>query len=324
MLMKIGLRALQAFRRVAELRSFSLAAEQMRVSQPALSASIRKLEETLGVRVFDRTTRQVLLTPDGRELLRLATRMIDEYESVFGDFQDYLAQRRGRVVIAALPSVAAVVLPPVLGRFRAAHEAIDIHIRDTIHNAVLDEVSSGAADFGLTVAPAGSTELAFERLLTDAFVLVCPRDHKLAGLSAVTWREIARHPIVAPTPTSSVRQAITAACAKSGVDLRVAYEAEHLSTMGGLLAAGLGIAALPSLSLPLLGSNDFAVVPLKKPSVERTIGIVRRAGRTPSVAAAALLRELSAAMPRVEAPPAGRAALSRTPRGRGAGQSQSA
>jgi DNA-binding transcriptional LysR family regulator len=295
--MKIGLRPLQGFRRVAELRSFSLAAAQMRISQPALSASIRKLEETLGVRVFDRTTRRVLLTPDGRELLRLATRMIDEYESVFGDFQDYLAQRRGRVVIAALPSVAAVVLPPVLSRFRAAHGAVDIHIRDTIHNGVLDEVSSGAADFGLTVAPPGGAELAFEHLLTDGFVLVCPRHHKLAARRTVAWREIARYPMVSPSPTSSVRQAITAACAKAGIDLRIAYEAEHLSTIGGLLAAGLGIAALPSLSLPLLGPNDVAVVPLKNPSVERTIGVVRRAGRTPSVAAATLLRELLAGMP---------------------------
>jgi LysR family carnitine catabolism transcriptional activator len=298
MLMKIGLRSLQAFRRVAELRSFSLAAERMRVSQPALSATIRKLEEILGVKVFDRTTRQVLLTPDGRELLRLATRMIDEYESVFGDFQDYLAQRRGRVVIAALPSVAAVLLPPVLRRFRAGHEAVDIRIRDTLHDAVLDEVLSGAADFGLTVAPSGHAELAFERLFADSFVLVCPRDHKLAGRASASWREIARHPIIAPSPTSSVRQAIAAACAKAGIDLHVAYEAEHLSTMGGLLAAGLGVTALPSLSLPLLGANDFAVVPIAKPSVERTIGIVRRAGRTPSVAAAALLAELGAAMGR--------------------------
>jgi LysR family carnitine catabolism transcriptional activator len=306
MLMKIGLRSLQAFRRVAELRSFSLAAERMRVSQPALSATIRKLEGILGVKVFDRTTRQVLLTPDGRELLRLATRMIDEYESVFGDFQDYLAQRRGRVVIAALPSVAAVLLPPVLRRFRAGHEAVDIRIRDTLHDAVVDEVLSGAADFGLTVAPSGRAELAFERLFADSFVLVCPRDHKLAAQASASWREIARHPLIAPSPTSSVRQAIAAACAKAGIDLHVAYEAEHLSTMGGLLAVGLGVTALPSLSLPLLGANDFAVVPIGKPPVERTIGIVRRAGRTPSVAAAALLAELGAAMSRTPQRPGAR------------------
>jgi DNA-binding transcriptional LysR family regulator len=119
----------------------------------------------------------------------------------------------------------------------------------------------------------------------------------LAARRTVAWREIARYPMVSPSPTSSVRQAITAACAKAGIDLRIAYEAEHLSTIGGLLAAGLGIAALPSLSLPLLGPNDVAVVPLKNPSVERTIGVVRRAGRTPSVAAATLLRELLAGMP---------------------------
>lgn len=324
MLMKIGLRPLQAFCRVAELRSFSLAAEQMRLSQPALSAAIRKLEETLGVRLFDRTTRQVLLTPDGRELFRLASRMIDEYESVFGDFQDYVARRRGRVVIAALPSVAAVLLPPVLGRFGAAHEAVDIRIRDTLHEGVLEEVRSGAADFGLTVAPVPGDGFAFEPLATDRFVLVCPREHALATRREAAWREIARYAVVLPAPTSSVRQAVIAACAKAGVQLRVVYEAEHLSTIGGLLVAGLGVSALPSLSLPLLGSNDLAVVPLRQPVVERTLGIVRRAGRTPSVAAAALLEELSAACAKGAKPPARRAASGRSSASRRSARSEPA
>src|SRR5690606_25324381 len=118
------------------------------------------------------------------------------------------------------------------------------------------------------------------------------------------WREIARYAVVLPALTSSVRQAVIAACAKAGVQLRVVYEAEHLSTIGGLLVAGLGVSALPSLSLPLLGSTDLAVVPLRQSVVERTLGIVRRAGRTPSGAAAALLEELSAACAKGAKPPA--------------------
>src|SRR3546814_18976023 len=104
MTMNLTLRQLQAFRAVADLGSFSEAAERLHLSQPALSATIRKLEEMLNVRLFDRTTRQIALTPEGAELRRLANRLIDDFEAVSGDRQDYLARRRGRGVVAGLPS----------------------------------------------------------------------------------------------------------------------------------------------------------------------------------------------------------------------------
>jgi LysR family carnitine catabolism transcriptional activator len=110
--MHLSIRQMQAFKTVAEAGSFKDAADRLHLSQPALSAAIRKLEETLGVRLFDRTTRRMALTAEGHELLRLSARLIDEFETVTGDLRDYLARRRGRVVVAALPSLAAITLPP--------------------------------------------------------------------------------------------------------------------------------------------------------------------------------------------------------------------
>ena len=293
MLMNVTLRQLQAFRQVAEQASFSKAAERIGLSQPALSATIRKLEETLGVRVFDRTTRQVLLTPEGEELLRLATRMVDEFEIVAGDLQDYLARRRGRVVVAALPTAAAVILPPVIARYRADNPGIDIRMHDGLHGAILEQVRSGAADFGITVEPRDTDEFRFERLFADRIVLVCRPDHPLAGRSAVTWAEMAVHPVVAMSRTTSVRQLMDVACAQAGVTIHPLYEASHLATIGGLVGAGSGVAALPSLSLPLLRFAGLSSVPLESPVMERGIGIVLRAGRTASVAARGLLAMLA-------------------------------
>ena len=294
MLMNVTLRQLQCFRQVAELGSFSKAAERIGLSQPALSAAVRKLEEAVGVRVFDRTTRQVVLTPEGEELLRLATRMVEEFETVSGDLQDYLARRRGRVVVAALPTAAAVILPPVLARYRAAHPGIDVRLDDTLHDTILEAVRSGAADFGITVAPGEQAEFRFDRLLTDRFVLVCPPTHPLAGRAAVTWAELAGQPMIAMSRTTSVRQLVDTATAQSGVGLHPLYEASHLATIGGLVEAGIGVAALPSLALPLLRFAGLAAVPIEGPVVERSIGIVRRAARTPSVAARGLLDLLAA------------------------------
>ncbi|MCM5571104.1 LysR family transcriptional regulator [Burkholderiaceae bacterium FT117] len=290
--MHLSIRQMQAFRTVAEAGSFSEAAERLHLSQPALSAAIRKLEETLGVRLFDRTTRRIALTPEGQELLRLSARLIDEFEAVTGDLSDYLARRRGRVVVAALPSLAAITLPPALARLKAAHPGIDVAIRDTLHDEIQEMVRSGAADFGLTVAPAPGSGLAFRPLIVDRFVLVCPPGHELAGRRQVSWAQVVRYPIVGMAKTSSVRQHIDAACAQAGIELRNEYDAEHLATVGALVREGLGVAALPSLTTPLLRFAGLAEVPIVRPRVERTMGILTRAGRSASVAASALVEML--------------------------------
>lgn len=289
MLINVTLRQLQAFRMVADLGSFSAAAERLHLSQPALSAAIRKLEEMLNARLFDRTTRQVLLTAEGEELLRLATRLTDEFEAVSSDLQDYLARRRGRLVVAALPSLAAITLPPALAGLKRHHPGIDVVIRDTLHDQIQDLVESGAADFGLTVAPAKSKDFTFQPLIVDRFVMVCRPDHPLANRRAVSWDRMVRFPIIAMARTSSVRQHIDAACAAAGIEPQGLYDPEHLATVGALIREGLGIAALPSLTTPLLRFADLVEVPIKDPVVRRTMGIIQRRNRTASIAARTLI-----------------------------------
>ena len=289
MFMNVSLRQLQIFRAVAELGSFSAAAERLHLSQPALSAAVRKLEDGLGAKLFDRTTRQVVLTAEGEELKRLASRLIDEFEAVAADLQDYLAQRRGRVVVAALPSLAAVTLPSALGRFKTDFPGVDVIIRDTLHDQIQELVESGAADFGLTVAPDKNRDLDFRPLIVDRFVMICRRDHKLAGKHAVTWADMVRHPVITMARTSSVRQHIDQACAAAGIEAQSHYDPEHLATVGALVSQGLGIAALPSLTTPLLRFAELTEIPIKKPIVERTMGLIQRKGRTPSVAATSFI-----------------------------------
>lgn len=292
MIMNVSLRQLQIFRAVAELGSFSAAAERLHLSQPALSSAVRKLEDGLGARLFDRTTRQVVLTAEGEELKRLGSRLIDEFEAVAADLQDYLAQRRGRVVVAALPSLAAVTLPPALAQFKADHPGVSVIIRDTLHDQIQELVESGAADFGLTVAPDKTRDLEFRPLIVDRFVMICRKDHRLAARQSVTWADIVRYPVITMARTSSVRQLIDSACAAAGIESQSQYDPEHLATVGALVSQGLGVAALPSLTIPLLRFADLAEVPIRKPVVERTMGLVQRRGRTPSVAAASLIRAI--------------------------------
>src|SRR5690606_30771116 len=164
----------------------------------------RKLEDALGVRLFDRSTRRIFLTPEGHELLRLAGRLVDEFEAITGDFREHLARRRGRIVVAALPSLAAVTLPPALAQLKAGYPGIEVGLRDTLHDEIQELVGSGGADFGLTVAPRSGSGLAFRPLIVDRFVLVCPPAHELAGRRQVTWTQVVRYPMVGMAHTSSV------------------------------------------------------------------------------------------------------------------------
>jgi len=192
-------------------------------------------------------------------------------------------------VIAALPSLAAITLPPALAVLKASYPGVDVSLRDILHDEIQELVGSGEADFGLTVTPRPGRGLAFRPLIVDRFVLLCRPDHDLAGRRQVSWAQVVRYPIVGMARTSSVRQHIDAACAQAGIALRNEYDPEHLATVGALVREGLGVAALPSLTTPLLRFAELVEVPIVRPRVERTMGIVTRSGRSLSVAAAALV-----------------------------------
>jgi len=286
--------------RVAEMGSFSEAARRLAVSQPALSRTIRLLEEGLGVRVFDRDTRNVALTPAGAELKPIAERLMAEWRSAFGELSQFVAGRRGRITVAALPSAAAVLLPPAIEIFRSEHPHVEFRIRDGLSGSVLQAVADGEAEMGLTVQPTPTENLIYRPLMADAFGLVCRRDGPMFRAlgrprpgEGVPWSVFDAHPFIAMAPKSSVRAMTDAAFLRAGLAVTPLYECAFLGTAGSLVAAGLGITALPRLTMPLVAAKHLAWRPLVRPTVRRAIGVVTRAGRTLSPAAAEFLATLS-------------------------------
>ena len=132
---------LLCFLRVAETGSFSAAARLLAMSQPALSRTIRLLEEQIGVRLFDRDTRNVALTAVGRELRPVAERLTGDHAHAFGAFAQLVAGQRGRITVAALPSLAASVLAPAIATLRAERPDVDVLILDGLSGTVIDAVA---------------------------------------------------------------------------------------------------------------------------------------------------------------------------------------
>ena len=289
----VDLAELQAFACLAELRSFRAAADELGLTGSAVSRAIARIEDRLGTRLFDRDTRNVALTPQGAALQQLTQRILSEAELALTEFEAYLSARRGRVTLAGLPSITASLLPGLIARFLASHPEVEISIVDALSDGVVDAVLEGRADFGFTAgAVGGSGRLSFRPLVEDEFVAVSHPGGPLDDVQDCRWKEFDGRPFVAMVPGTSVRALTDAAFAQAGLSIRPRFEVTHLATAGALVAAGLGVTALPALTLPVLGRGPFVTRPLREPRMIRRIGIVQVIGRTLSPSARAFYRVL--------------------------------
>nr|WP_284504169.1 LysR family transcriptional regulator [Caballeronia sp. ATUFL_F2_KS9A] len=276
---------MQAFRAVVELGSFRKAAEAVNISQPALSRRIDKLEEALGVRLFERTTRSVTLTTVGRAFAPSAEQLLDDLDVALLGIRDVSSSRLGHVTIACVPSVAYYFLPSAVASFHRRFPRIRVKLLDASANEVLSAVISGEADFGVSFMGSQESEVDFKVLLQEQFVAACRRDHPLARKKCVTWNELYEHEYVSVDKTSGNRLLLDQALSAVSPRAPSVCETRHVTTMLGLVEAGLGVAAVPSMAMPGRNHHILTSVPLVDPVVKRRVGIVRRRGRTLTPAA---------------------------------------
>jgi len=304
MQMNVSTRELRAFVLLAEQRNFSRAAALSHLSQPAFSALIRRLEETLGLRLFDRSTRSVELTAEGREFELSARRVLDEFDAALSGVRDQAARRRGRVSIALLPSLAAGWLPRVLAGFRAAYPGIELQVADVLSEPCIELVRSGHADFALAATRAETPELRAEAFCSDDFHLVCPSRHPLARLADVRPKDVAAWPFIHLSRTSSVRQYLDAATHPQAMN--AVLEVDQLATVMGMVRAGLGVSIVPWLTLFHFKAPGVVTRALPWPGLTRQLYLVRRRDRGLSVAAQGLYEWVMARPPEGTQPGAAR------------------
>jgi DNA-binding transcriptional LysR family regulator len=255
-----------------------------------LSRRIDKLESALGLRLLERTTRQVDLTPGGRQFLERARQTLDDLEDAVAHLSDSAQARRGQVTIACVPSVAQHVLPGILRRFAQQQPHVRVRVIDDSAHRVLASVVSSEADFGLNFTGAQEPDVEFEMLGRDDYVLVLPHGHVLAGRVSVTWADLAGQKMVAVSRQSANRLLVDHALAALAQRPVWFYETEHVAGALGLVSAGLGLAALPRLSVPER-HEALCRVPLVDPVVSRVVGLITRRGR-PLSPTASMLCEL--------------------------------
>ncbi len=276
-----------AFILVVDNRGFSRAAETLRLTQPALSQRIRKLEDSLGVVLIDRASRVGRPTKIGETFLPIARRMLADFQRSEREIRDIVEVRRGVVTIAANMTAASNVIPQILVRFAQTRPDVEVRIEEDSTPPALQNILVGEAEFGIVNDHDIPNELSFEALVADELVVICHRDHALASKSALTWKDLEQETVIQMSERTGTRRRFDLLAGGSGV--RKTYQVNHSPGAIALVRQNLGITIIPRLACTSLSSTEFAILPVRKPTIHQHLGIAAARGRMLSPAASELM-----------------------------------
>lgn len=272
-------------RTVVEKGSFSQAAEQLEISQPAVSFQIRALEARLGQRLLDRSGRKVALTEAGEVVYRYARRMIGleaELEREVGEVGTRVA---GRLVLGSTAGPAELLLPRLLGAFHRAYPDVRVSLVVTDTQSVCDRVLDDELEFGVVGAGRAQRGLEFEAFLRDELVLIVPPGHHLASRGEIALEELSAEPMLMQQEGSGVRAALESALREGGLrdrDLDVQMELGLQQSVKAAVLDGVGITVISRLAVEReVEEGTLAAVRITEPALARDFSVVRHAGRTP-------------------------------------------
>lgn len=296
--MRVDVLGLQAFVSIAERGSFHAAASHLNLSQTALSHRIRKLEESLGTTLLLRTTRQVSLTPAGSALLPRARRIFEELGAAIDEARVDAADAEEEVAVGCLPTIAVHCMPSVIAEFARRYPAVRVRVHDNSASEIADKVQSGQAEFGVTIVAANRWDLELKPVVKEPFVLVSHRSMPLARAESLTWAQLQGLPLVRISAETGNRILIDDALGARREALTWRYEVQRVITAVSLVRSAIGYAIVPQLALDSVDAGELVAIPLRSPSISRTLGIVTRKNLLLRPAARDLLALVSEALRR--------------------------
>lgn len=279
---------LRYFVAVADAQSFTEAARRLHVSQPALSYQIKRLENELGARLFDRTSRHVSLTVDGRTFLPLAQGVLAKVAEALQIMEERLGVVTGDVALGVIPSVGSSVVPALLASFGRNFPGIVVRLVEAGSQELEREVLDGTIDCAIVTVPVTPAALEISPLMTEELLLTVPPGHDLARRSSVRLAELEEESFIVLGGSFTLSTYVLDACRRAGFEPRVAYEAGGLEMIKGLVRHELGIAILPRLALLGPGDDSLVGISFDEP-LTRELNVVRAKDRYSTVATRALI-----------------------------------
>ncbi|WP_167383673.1 LysR family transcriptional regulator [Bordetella genomosp. 12] len=285
---RLDILGVQAFVAVAELASFSRAAEHLHLSQTALSRRISKLEDAVGGLLITRTTRNLSLTPAGAAFLPRARRIVRDLSAALHELRDSALNGYGNVVFGCLPTVTAHLMSDIIAEYGKQFPRNRLRILDRSATEIRQAVLEGDAEFGISVLSSDHSDLMRTPLYRDPVVVACHAKHPFAGRRRLQWRELEGQQLIGVGALSGLRLQTESVMREAKLNLSPAYEVQHLATAVGLVARGAGIAILPQGAFDTANGRDLRLIPLASPAVSRQIELFKRHDHVLSPAAAPL------------------------------------
>ncbi len=279
------LRQMRAFVALAKTGNFTLAAQAMHVTQSALSGLIKELEQTLGAKVVDRSTRRALLTDIGKELYPLFSQMIDDLDGALANVADHTRLKKGIVRIAAPQLLSCTLMPEAIAAYRARYPDIEVRLGDTGVESVVNRVLSGEADIGIGPEREPAPPLDARLLFEMPFALVFPKGHELERQARVTWKDVARYPLISLQGQFTERLLDDMHASMHAPSVKPANEVTFMTTALAMAAAGLGVTVCMPYAAPLAALYGLVMRQLEEPVLTRRFFLYTRPGRSLSPAA---------------------------------------
>jgi DNA-binding transcriptional LysR family regulator len=287
---------LTVFRAVAAQRSFRRAAEQLYLTQPAVTQQIKALEELVGLPLFDRSGREVTLTTAGDLLLKYTEQSGALLEQATVELASLKGQISGTLRIAASTTIAQYILPPLLGAFLRLHPAVRVELDSSNTESAADAIASGRATLGLVEGPPHANQVRSEIWLEDELVLLVPPSHEWAGQRSITLQQIAAAPLLMRERGSGTREVIETTLEAAGLparDLHIAIELNSTEAILGCIESGVGVGFVSRSAIQRqLTMGTLAIVPVAGLAIPRNLLLLTPSGPEPTGAAAAMLELL--------------------------------
>ena len=277
---------LKAFINVANCGSFSESAEQLYLTQSAISKRIAQLEQQIGKKLFDRIARQVSLTEAGAELLPRARRILNEYDSALQAINDLSGKASGTLRLAISHHLGLHRLPPVLKQFAQQYPNVTLDIEFMDSEKAYEQVLHGQSEVAvITLALESHHNIHSKKIWDDPLRFICAQDHPLAELKKPALKDLAEYPIILPGLNTYTGRIIQNLFQQQGIPLKAPMSTNYLETISTMVEIGLGWSVLPETLV-----RDLYVMPFEEVSIERELGYIHHMKRSLSNAAAAFLR----------------------------------
>lgn len=268
------LKQLKAFLVLARTLNYANAADELFLSQSALSLSIKSLEEELGGKLFKRNTRRVDLTHEGQSLIPYAKKLLANWEDMEKDVKQRFKLNRGTLNIASMPYATHAVLPAVMHNFSENHPNISFSIHDVSNEKIIENVQQGIFEIGICFEPQLSHQLTFQPLFNEDFLALVPKAHLLSQQDKVTWKELCSHPFITLQHPSIIRHIIEQNCLHNQMILDLKVECHQISSLSHFVAFGMGVSAIPRRFKNFIDQEKNRLIEIVNGEIPSPVGII--------------------------------------------------